>query len=95
MFYSSSMYTANGSRLTRESNGFKMLQLISETGGASKYDCLTIALGKKGSRSELRGYYSCYFRGLVDNKVLNPSVKGIYTLTDHGQEILNKITEGV
>ena len=82
------MYTANGSRLTTASKGFAILRHIANTGGASKYDCLTIALGKIGSKKDLRGYYSCYFRGLVDNGVLNPSVKGVYTITDHGKSLL-------
>ena len=86
-----SYYTATGKNFNTNTNGYKMIKLIAETGGCSKYDCLTIALDKIGSKQDLRGYYSCYFRGLVNNKVLNASVKGIYTLTQHGKDLLNKI----
>ena len=88
------LYTANGSKLTTSSKGFAILRHIANNGGASKYDCLTIALGKSGSKNDLRGYYSSYFRGLVDNGVLNPSVKGVYTLTEHGKSVLLKACLG-
>ena len=83
-------YTANGSRLSKSSKGFAILRHIANSGGASKYDCLAVALSKIGSKNDLRCYYSSYFRGLVDNGVLNPSVKGVYTITEHGKNVLLK-----
>jgi len=64
-------YTANATRLTTSSKGFKMLSLIIKKDGTTKYECLTEALGKVGSKEQLRGYYSCYFRGWMDSGVVS------------------------
>jgi predicted transcriptional regulator len=64
------MYSANASKITSNSKMFKILQLIILNNGATKYECITTALGVVGSNQKLRGYYSCTFRGLVNAGVL-------------------------
>lgn len=63
-------YTATGKNMKKGQNGFKMMRHILANDGATKYECLTEALGKSGSKQDLRGYYSCYFRGWVDSGVV-------------------------
>jgi len=83
-----SYYTANGTRLTKSTQGFKMLQLIILKNGCTKYECVTEALGKVGSKQKLRGYYSCYFRGLVDSDVLEYNARTKkYRCTSHGATV--------
>lgn len=78
-------YTANANRMKFGQNGFKMMQYILKNDGATKYECLTEALGKKGSKHRLRGYYSCYFRGWMDAGVVTYDPKTYkYHATAHG-----------
>lgn len=67
MFFNTSV---NATKLTSDSQGFKILDYIIKNEGATKYDCLTQALGKRGTRDQLRGYYSVYFQSLRANNVL-------------------------
>jgi len=87
--YRSSYYTVTGTKLTSKSNGFKILKFIASQNGATKYDCLTKALGKVGTHKALRGYYSSYFRGLVDNNVVKLNYcTNEYMITDYGRKLL-------
>lgn len=86
-----SMYTANGNRMVKDNNTYKMLELILKNNGATKYECLTQALGKVGSKQKLRGYYSCFFRGLVDSGVLEYDHKTYkYYITAKGANLFLK-----
>jgi hypothetical protein len=83
-----SYYSANGKNMVKDNNAYKMLELIINNDGATKYECLTKALGKVGSKQQLRGYYSCYFRGLVDSGVLTHDPKTFkYHITPHGSQL--------
>jgi len=63
-------YTATGSKMKKGQNGFKMMRYILSNECATKYECLTEALGKSGSKKSLRGYYSCYFKGWINSGVV-------------------------
>lgn len=57
----------------------------SHLGGCTKYELLTEALGKSGSKSQLRGYYSAYFQGWVNSGVVQLDRKTHkYSITTHG-----------
>lgn len=87
-----SMYSANATHLKRGSKGHKMLKYIVEHGGATKYTLLTKALGVKGSKQGLRGYYSAYMRGWVDSDVVSydPSTY-MYYITPKGAWLFSQI----
>jgi hypothetical protein len=59
----------NATRINRDSKGFKMLETVLINAGASKYECL-IAMGKTGSKQELRGHYCTYFQAYRNNGLL-------------------------
>lgn len=81
----SSDYTANATCLNKRSKGFKVLEHIILKDGVTKYECVTRVLGKIGTRKELRGWYSCYFRGWVDSGVVTLDRKThMYHSTKHG-----------
>lgn len=85
-------YTANGSKLKLGSNGHKMLQYIVAHGGATKYELVTKVLGKKGSRKQLRGYYSCYMRGWMDAGIVKYNAANFtYEVTQKGAWLLAQI----
>lgn len=79
------MNCTNASRLKPSSKGFKMLKHLIICGDSTKYELLTEALGKVGSKQMLRGYYSVYFGGWVRSGVvtLNQSTHK-YSITTHG-----------
>lgn len=80
-------YTANASRLTVKSQGFKILDFIAANDGATKYECVTEALGKTGTKQELRGYYCVTFQGWVRNGILSYDKKTYkYQLTAKGAQ---------
>ena len=83
-----SYYTANATTLNRNSKGVDMLEHIISNNGATKYECLTQALGKIGSKEKLRGYYSCYFRGWVDSGVVTLNhITHKYPCTKYGASL--------
>lgn len=87
-----SMYNANGSKLKLGSNGYKMLQYIVANGGATKYDLVTKVLKKVGTRQRLRGYYSCYMRGWMDNGIVSYNrFSNTYEATPKGAWLLAQI----
>lgn len=84
-------YTVTATNLRSSSKGYKVLQYILNKEGATKYECVTEVLGKTGSRSELRGYYSDSFRGWVDNGVLTRDPKTMmYNITPYGRSLVLK-----
>jgi len=79
------LYTATGTNLTKNSKGAQILRHILVNGPKTKYECVTEVLGKVGSKKSLRGYYSCYFRGLVDEGILSYNSKTFqYNVTEKG-----------
>lgn len=87
-----SMYTANGNKIKLGSQGHKMLKHIIDNGGSTKYDLVTKVFGKVGSRKQLRGYYSCYMRGWMDNGILKYNhFNSSYELTEKGAWLLAKL----
>jgi hypothetical protein len=86
------MYTADGSRIKLGSQGHKMLRYIIDNGSVSKYELVTKVLGKVGSRQKLRGYYSCYMRGWMDNGILKYNhFNSTYEVTPKGACLLAKL----
>ena len=80
---------SNGSRLTKKSQGFKILKHVFLKGSATKYECLTKALRVKGSKKDLRGYYSVYFQDFRRNGILDYNYKTFqYGLTLQGMQVL-------
>ncbi len=66
-------YPING-KLTGEKENTKlraMLQYIKENGPTRKYDLLTKALDKTGTRKQLKGYYGVYMERLRTSGLLN------------------------
>lgn len=91
MFYSIKLAAYNiGSRFTTESKGFKVLYFIAQHDqGATKYSVLTDCLNKKGTKQQLRGYYSVYFQSFVDNGMLTLNRQtNCYSITPKGRELI-------
>ncbi len=66
--------TARYSHLTgkrKNTNLRLILDYIKMNGPTGKYDILTNALGKVGSKNSLRGYYCVYMRSMRDSGLLN------------------------
>lgn len=79
--------SANGTRINMFSKGYKILEYISENKGATKYEVLTQALGKVGTKQRLRGYYSVYFADYVYNGLLTlDNVTHKYHITELGRQ---------
>lgn len=86
------IYTADGSRIKLGSKGHAMLKYIVDNGSVSKYELVTKVLGKVGSRRQLRGYYSCYMRGWMDNGILKYNhFNSTYEVTPKGACLLAKL----
>jgi len=84
------------SKLKKDSKLTKILEYIRDNNGATKYECVTNVLNKKGSKKDLRGYYCCAFGDLVDIGLLNPSSRENsfkYTITEAGINRLNSIRD--
>lgn len=82
-------YNCNGSKLNITSKGTLILNHIRENNGATKYSCITEILCIEGSKSRLRGYYSCTFRGWMDHGLLNYNPANYeYSLTSKGHSRL-------
>jgi hypothetical protein len=84
-------YSAKGTQLTPNSQGFKILSYINANGSASKYKCIIDVLGVKGSKKELRGYYSDYFNSYLVHGLLVLTRKNYqYRITSLGVKLLNE-----
>lgn len=87
-------YTATGKNMKKGQNGYKMMQYILVNEGATKYECLTNALGKTGSKQKLRGYYSCYFAGWMQAGIVTYDPKTYkYHATAKGANYFIKASE--
>ena len=81
--------STTATQLKTTSKGFKILKYIAENNGATKYECLKNVLKMPGSKSDLRGYYSCTFLGWKRNRVVAHNKSNYeYSLTAYGYELL-------
>lgn len=81
-----------GNKLTAERPGTitrAILSYIRENNGATKYDIVTNVLGKRGSRKDLRGYYSVFFSMAKNSGLLSYDSKTYnYHITEKGYNAL-------
>lgn len=93
------LYTATAGRMIKGNNAYKMFKYMIDNDGATKYDLLTKVLGKTGTKKELRGYYSCYMRGLRNAGMLDynaktykyyPTLEGVQKWIHTSSGILNQ-----
>jgi Mn-dependent DtxR family transcriptional regulator len=83
-----------GTRMKADSSMTKVLRYIDLNQGATKYECLTEALGYSGTKSQLRGTFSCMFQDLKQIGVCDYNSKTYkYTLTEKGERLLAKALE--
>lgn len=87
-------HSENENSLSKNSPGFQMLQLIILNNGATKYECLTQALGKVGSKQMLRKKYALFFNAWLNTNVCTYNHRTHkYRCTSHGAELFVKASE--
>lgn len=88
---------SNANRLKRDNQCFKILNHLINNGPSTKYQLLTLALNKTGTKKSLRGYYSLYFQSLVHHDIIsikrceNDRRSFRYSITQIGRDKMSKV----
>jgi len=87
--YTGINYTNIGTRMRANSNFAKILVHVFENNGATKYECLVLALKMRGTKQELRGAGSTAFDRLKNGGLLSyDSETYEYSITEKGEKLL-------
>ena len=82
--------TATRTRNGKPTKIIKLLKYLKEYGPVSKYELVCEVLGKKGTRRELRGYYSTNFIKFRDSGLINLDWDTrTYSITQDGLDALD------